>query len=257
MSLNKRVRSAALVASLHFFASFLVAACVGGVVLGVWFPGSLREITSGVELFLIVIAVDVVCGPVLTFVLYNPSKSRKKWLLDLGLILLIQLSALAYGMSQLASARPVFVAFEGDRFRVVQALDVNANRLSEAPAELQRLSYSGPKVIGVRVAKSGEADHLASLQMSIQGLHPAFRPSRWRSYESQVPAVLVQLKPLSALRAKNHDKTELLDAALKRMDLNEDQLGYLPLVRDAVTDWVVLIDRSSGVPRTYLHLDGW
>ncbi len=257
MSLSTRIRSATRIALLHFSASLLVALGVAWLVFVVWFPGPLRELTSGIELFFILMAVDVVCGPVLTLVLYSPTKSRKKWSLDLGLIVLIQLTALVYGLGQVASARPVFVAFEGDRFRIVQALDVNADRLSEAPPELQSLSYLGPKVIGVRLAKSGDPDHLPSLQMSIQGLHPAFRPSRWRNYESQLPEVLVQLKPLDELRAKNAEKVNLLNASLAELKLTSEQVGYLPLVLDMVTDWVVLVDRSDGRLLAYLHLDGW
>ncbi len=252
-----RIQAAVRAGLLHFLASLSVALCVAGLVFFVWFPGALRDLTDGGALFLILMAVDVVCGPVLTLVLYNPSKPRDKWRLDLGLIVLTQLAALLYGMGQVASARPVFVAFEGDRFRIVQALDVSPSRLNEAPPGLQNLSYTGPNFLGVRLAKTGDPDHLASLQMSIQGLHPAFRPSRWQTYESQVPEVLAQLKPVRDLRDKNPEKIEVLKASLSKLGLSDDQVGYLPLVRDAVTDWVVLVERSNGAPRAYLHLDGW
>ncbi len=254
---NIRIQSALRAAALHFLGSLLVALGAAVLVFGVWFPGTLRELTSGSALFLILMAVDVVCGPVLTLVMYNPAKSRNKWRLDLGLIVLTQFAALVYGLGQVASARPVFVAFEGDRFRIVQALDVNVDRLSEAPSGLQSLSYFGPRVIGVRLAKIGDADHLASLQMSIQGLHPAFRPSRWQYYETQAADVLAQLKPLGELRAKNPERVDALTASLTELQLSEDQVGYLPLVRDVVTDWVVLVERTNGRPRAYLHMDGW
>jgi len=257
MSLQKRFRSAALAAVLHLLASIAIVLGIAWLVFGVWYPGALRELTSGLELFLILLVVDLICGPLLTLVLFNPSKPKRKWHLDLGLILFIQFTALAYGLSQVSGSRPVFVAFEGDRFRIVQALDVNVDRLGEAPAEFQTMGFAGPKIIGVRLAKPGDPDHLASLKMSIDGLHPAFRPSRWQSYESQVPEVLLQLKPVKELRIKNPEKLDVLNAALSDLNLSEAQAGYLPLVRDVVTDWVVLVDRSNGLPRAYLHLDGW
>lgn len=257
MPLRNRVLAAAPVALIHFSISLIVALCVAPLVFAVWFPGALRELLGGSTLFLILMAVDVVCGPLLTLVLFSPSKSRNKWRLDLGLIVLIQVAALVYGLSQVASARPVFIAFEGDRFRIVQALDINIDRLDEAPVELQSLSYAGPRLIGVRLAKSGDSDHLASLQMSIQGLHPSFRPSRWQSYESQVPEVMAQLRPISDLRIKNPEKTGLLDGVLRKKGLSDEQVGYVPLVLDVVTDWVVLVERQTGRPRAYLHLDGW
>lgn len=252
-----RLRSAARAALLHLGMCILVAGAVAWLVFGIWYPAPFHELTGGRSLFLILMAVDVVCGPLLTLVLYSPSKSRFKWRVDLSLIVLIQLAALAYGIDQVASARPVFVAFEGDRFRLVQALDIDPTQLPLAPEGLGALGYSGPRPLGVRLAESGDPDYLQSVQLSMQGLHPAFRPSRWRPFVEQIPLLKRQLKPLSELRAKNPQKLEELDAALGKLGLSEDDVGYLPLVREEITDWVALVQRSTGQTRTYLHLDGW
>lgn len=40
-------------------------------------------------LFGILAAVDLVCGPLLTFVLFNPCKSRRELVLDLGLVIVL------------------------------------------------------------------------------------------------------------------------------------------------------------------------
>ncbi len=257
MAWGVRLRSAARAALLHLGLSLLVASAVAWLVFGIWYPAPFHELTGGRALFLILMAVDVVCGPLLTLVLYNPAKSSLKWRVDLSLIVLIQLAALAYGLSQVASARPVFVAFEGDRFRLVQALDIDAMQLPLAPEGQGGLGYSGPRLLGVRLAQSGDPDYLQSVQMSTQGLHPAFRPSRWRPFAEQIPQLKQQLKPLSELRTKNPQKLDELDAALRKLGLSEDDVGYLPLVREEITDWVGLVQRSTGQPLTYLHLDGW
>ena len=257
MAAGTRVRSASRAAVLHFGMSLVVAIAIAWMVFRVWYPAPFQELTGGKSLFLILIAVDVVCGPVLTLVLFNPAKSRFKWRVDLALILLIQLGALAYGLDQMARARPVFVAFEGDRFRVVQALDVDVARLHEAPEGLRALSYGGPRLIGVRLVKTGDADYLASLQLSLEGLHPSFRPSRWRLFEEQIPELRKELKPLSLLREKNPQRRAELDATLASLRLSEEHLGYLPLVREEINDWVALVQRSDGQPLVYLNLDGW
>jgi hypothetical protein len=201
--------------------------------------------------------VDVVCGPLLTLVLFDPVKSRLKWRIDLTLIVLTQFGALAYGLHQVASARPVFVAFEGDRFRVVRALDVDVSQLSEAPDGFLALSYLGPQLLGVRLARPGDADYLSSVQLSTQGLPPAFRPSRWRPFDEQIPTLLQELRPVGELRKKNPRQSAKLDIKLAELGLSDEQLGYLPLVREEITDWVALVRRSDGQPLAYLHLDGW
>jgi hypothetical protein len=257
MAWSVRIRSAVRSAALHFGLSLLVAGAVAWVVFAVWYPAPFDELTGGRYLFLILMAVDVVCGPVLTLVLFDPAKSRFKWRVDVALIVLTQLGALAYGLGQVAAARPIFVAFEGDRFRVVQAYDVDPSRLREAPEALRSMRYSGPKLLGVRLAEPGDPDYLSSVQMSMQGLPPAFRPSRWRSWDEQIPSLKKQLKPLTGLRQNNPEHATELDAALRTAGLEDSQVGYLPLVREEVTDWVGLVRHSDGQPFAYLHLDGW
>lgn len=257
MAWGTRIRSAARAALLHFALSLLMACAVAWLVFGVWYPAPLHELTGGRKLFLILMAVDVVCGPVLTLVLYDPAKARWKWRVDLALIVFTQLGALSYGLHQVAIARPVFVTFEGDRFRVVQALDLQGAHLEEAPEGLRTIGYGGPRLLGARLAKSGDADYLSSLQMSIQGLHPSFRPSRWRPFEEQVPELQRALQPIQALRAKNPQGRAELDATLAKLGLTDEQAGYVPLVREEINDWVVLVRRSDGQPQAYLHQDGW
>jgi hypothetical protein len=252
-----RIRDAAPVALVHLGLCVLVALATAAVVFQVWYPNGLHQITGGGILFMILIMVDVVCGPVLTLILYSRNKSRVKWRIDLALIALIQTTALVYGVMQVADARPVLLAFEDDRFRLVQAFDVDMSTLQEAPSELRMISWSGPRLIGVRLAQSGDSDYLTSVQMSIQGMHPAFRPSRWLPFDEKKSRVLEQLKSLKELRLKNEGRVEDLNSEILRFDYPEEQLGYLPLVKDFVTDWVVIVNRATGVPLGYLPFDGW
>lgn len=257
MAWGERVRSATRAALLHLGLSFLVAGGVAWLVFRVWYPAPFHELTGGRTIFFILMVVDVVCGPVLTLVLYDPAKSRFKWRLDLGLIVFIQLCALVYGLHQVSTARPVFVALEGDRFRLVQAFDVDPSKLHEAPEGQRSLSYAGPQLLGVRLAAPGDVDYLSSVQLSTQGLHPAFRPSRWRRFEEQSADLQKRLRPVGELRTKNPGRKAELDEALTDLGLNDEQVGYLPLVREEITDWVALVRRSDGQPLAYLHLDGW
>jgi hypothetical protein len=257
MVVSKRLKAAGRAALLHFGASLVVALCAAWLVFGVWFPSPFDEITGGRNLFLILMAVDVVCGPVLTLVLFDPHKARNKWLLDLGLILCLQIGALVYGLGQAAAARPVFIAFEGDRFRIVQAQDVDSATLSQAPPELHPRLFQGPQTLGIRLALPTDADFPSSIQLSMQGLHPAFRPGRWLAYDEQRELVVANARSFGTLRTKHADKVESIDQAIKESGLPEEQLGYLPLVRDLTTDWIAVVRLSDASIIAYLHLDGW
>jgi hypothetical protein len=47
-------------------------------------PLSLRDVAGGQYLFMVLVSVDVVCGPLLTMVLFSPLKSRRELILDLS-----------------------------------------------------------------------------------------------------------------------------------------------------------------------------
>ena len=112
MKHSSRFRSAARAAVAHLLCSVGVALLAGALVFGLWFPYPYRELAGGRELFLLIVAVDVVCGPLLTMVLYNPAKPRAELWRDLGLVVIIQLAALGYGLHVVWQSRPVYLVQE-------------------------------------------------------------------------------------------------------------------------------------------------
>ena len=178
MSISTRLQASSKVALVHFCFSLVVAISVAGFVLFVWFPGDIYRLTGGIGLFVVLMLVDLVCGPGLTIVLFDPNKLKWKWRIDIVLIALVQISALGYGVFQIAKIRPVYLAFEADRFRVVQALDIDLAQLGDAPSLLQSLPWTGPLPVGVRLLEPTDPNYLNSVQESFRGFHPAFRPSR-------------------------------------------------------------------------------
>jgi hypothetical protein len=257
MIASLRLRSAARAALLHLACSVIVALLAAWLVFGVWYPAPFDELTGGRGLFTLIVVVDVVCGPLLTLVLYNPAKSRAKWHLDLALIILVQLAALAYGLSQVALARPVFLAFEGNRYRVVQAFDIDKAALSDAPPPFQTLSYRGPQLIAAKLTASTDPNFAASLQLSLAGMHPAFRPSRWVVMDEQAELLRTELISIDTLRKKRPERSADIDRVLAATGLPIERLGYLPLVREPITDWVAFVDRQTARPVAYLQVDGW
>ncbi len=68
------------------------------VVFGLWYPQPYRFLLEITGIYLIILVVDVVCGPLLTLILASPKKSTRERTLDFSLIGCIQIIALAYGM---------------------------------------------------------------------------------------------------------------------------------------------------------------
>src|SRR5947209_6892165 len=77
------------------------------LVFAVWYPWPYRQMSGGQQLFLLVVSVDLILGPLLTLTVFNPRKPRKVLLRDLVIIVAFQLSALMYGLHTVYVARPV------------------------------------------------------------------------------------------------------------------------------------------------------
>lgn len=254
-----RFHEAVKPALFHLACSALIALLAASLVFGAWYPSPYDQLAGGRDLLRYIVLVDVICGPLLTFLVFDRQKSRRALVTDIGAIVLLQLLALGYGLHSMAQARPVFLAYEGSRYRLVSAADVDKESLPLARPEFQSLPLTGPQWIGVRVSQETDRDFPASVQLSLAGLHSAFRPQRWVPYDNQVDAVRAALLPLENLLAKHPDDRELVNAALLKHGLKPQQVGYLPLSAEKASspDWVVLVERKSGEPSGFLPLDGW
>ena len=131
-------------AGIHLVISLVIAALAAALVFYVWYPSPYGQLSGGRELFLILISVDVILGPLITLFIFNRAKPLRELRRDLAVVALIQLSALGYGMWTVFVARPVHLVFEVDRFRVVHAIDVPAELLDPTPAGIDALPITGP-----------------------------------------------------------------------------------------------------------------
>lgn len=257
MALKERFKAAARFALKHLVVSVLIAAVCATLVFAVWYPYPYSELASGRELFALVVSVDVVIGPLLSLFVFNPAKPRAELWRDLAIIFVLQLGALTYGMYSVTQARPVWLAFEGDRFRVVAVPDVQDGDISRAPDVLQTYSWTGPKPIGVRLLDKTDPEFPKSIELATQGVHASFRPERWLPYESQRAQVIHEAKPLSQLRLRYPNQSALIDKAVDGSGRAESELGYLPLASQYRTDWSVVISLIDGAPKEFLPLDAW
>jgi hypothetical protein len=256
MVFKSRLASAAKAAAIHLICSLVVAVLAGMLVFLVWYAYPYRELSGGKELFLLIMGVDVVCGPLLTFVLFNPAKPRAELVRDLGLVALIQLTALCYGMYTVAMARPVYVVYEVDRFRVISKAEIPQEQLNPDLGGFHQLPLYGPKLIGVREAKDVE-ERLKSLDLSLKGQEPSVRPDWWQSYDLSRAKVLSRAKLVQDLRKKHPEAKVLIDRAVVQSGQAEADLRWLPITSFKTADWVAFIDTQSAEILAYAAVDGF
>lgn len=262
--MNFQVKKRLLVPFRHFLLSLLVALAVAGLVFFVWFPGQIKDLAGGQKLFWTLVGVDVVCGPLLTLVLYRPEKTRLALGIDLGLIAVVQLAALGYGLHTLAQARPLAFVFEVDRFRAVSSVDIQENDIQHTPPWFRPWSFNQARTLGLRPVSSS-AERFENINDSMQGVEAGQRPKRWQDYGSSIPQVFARAQPLAALQKKYPQRQQMIDdavsAALKNTEAGEvsdgNLLVWLPLVSRHSLEWIALLDPKSARIRAYIPLDGF
>ncbi len=237
---------------IHFSISLSIAALAGLLVFLVWYPQPYREISGGRELFLILVTVDVILGPLLTLSIFDRKKSRQALAFDFTAIGLTQLAALGYGLWIVFAARPVHLVFEYDRFRVVHAIEIPQELLPKTPAGIEPLPLTGPTTLSIRHATASEKADIVMAELA--GVPAATRPDFWQPYEVARSAVLQQAKPVNELKKRFPAQSSLIDRGIDAAGRPADKLLYLPLV-GRKEFWTAFIDPETTQVLTAIPLD--
>lgn len=253
--MKERIHFAGKLAGYHMVVNLMVAVLVAGVIFGIWYPYPYRQMLGGLGLFFLVTSIDVVCGPILTAILASPTKTTRAVIVDVGLVVLIQISALAYGLHTVFIARPVAVMFEADRFVVVSAIDVNQESLARAAAPFNRLSWVGVDRVAIRPARN-TAESNMDLDFSLKGIEPSARPDRWEADNEKARAAVRQkMQPLLRLQQHYPHNAEL-ENAVQKSGLPANKLYYLPFTSVENKGWTVLLDEQANF-KGFVPLDAF
>ena len=255
MAMQQRLRAATRAAALHLVGSVAVAVLAAALVFGFWFPYPYRDLAGGRELFLLIIAVDVICGPLLTMVLYNPAKPRAELCRDLGLVVLIQLAALGYGLHVVWQARPLYLVQEVDRFKVLSMPDLDMAEVRKLPIPMQVNWVKGPITVAIRAPKDAEEQQKVLLESVQGGRDYAERPEFYLPYEGAAALKALQrAKPLAAFLDKQPSQRSAAADLAASKGLDMAQLVYLPVV--GRQDWVAVLDAQAQI-QGFLKGDGF
>ena len=250
LQFGSRLRAAVV----HLLLSLAVAALAALLVFAVWYPMPYRQISGGRDLFLLVVAVDVAIGPLITLAVFDRRKPRAELVRDMAVVAAMQLAALAYGLHTVAQARPAVVALEVDRLRVVRAIDLAAADFSAAPPALAQLSWWGPRLLATRTPDASEK--LDAIDHGLAGEDVGMRPKFWLPPEQTGPAMARAAKPFGPLLKRQPARAAEVQAANAATGRPADQVGYLPLLARQ-SDWSALVDRLSGEVLGYVPVDGF
>ena len=223
----------------HLSISLIIALLVIGLVFFVWYPSPLAQAVGVTHIFLMLLAIDVVVGPILGVLVYKEGKKSLNF--DLTVIILLQVIALFYGIYSIEQGRPVWIVFNVDRFELVRKNEIVDQNINQAKPQFQQPSWLKPQFVAMEFAKNIEQRNNDMFAEVLGGISIAQRPERYVDF--------IQAKEQIQQRAQ---KLELLQQYNNKTDVEKILAKYpqattfLPLKASAV-DMTILMDQNSNV----------
>ena len=225
----------------HLIASLIVATLVLGWIFTVWYPEPLAKATGVTNIVFLMLAIDVIIGPILGLIVYKAHKKSLKF--DLMVIVLLQLVALSYGIYSLAEGRPVWMAFNGNRFELIrnnELLDVSVDR--RVDNEYYHPSLLGPKYVAVKIAEDSLEREQNMFDEVMGDISLAQRPERYVAITEANGRIIETAEDISDL--KNYNSEQAVDSIL---DSYPNASSYLGLKANAIDMTVLLDDKGNTI----------
>ncbi|QEY59440.1 type IV pilin accessory protein [Pseudomonas sp. C27(2019)] len=235
--------------TIHLTISAVIALAVIGVVFYLWYPAPLHTVVGVTQIFLILLAVDVVLGPLLTLLVYKVGK--KSLVMDLSVIALLQLAALCYGLLTVAEGRPAWLVFAADRFDLVRVLDIDERKLDQTDLNYRQPSLLGPQWVAATNPTDSDERNDILMESVFAGVDIAQRPNLYQPLDSQKESIKKRLLELSDLPANN--TAEDIKAVLAKHPKADT---WLPL-RANNQDMVVLMHKDTAEVVAIVDLRPW
>ena len=233
----------------HFLLSFLIALLVVGLVFFIWYPSPLATAVGVTHIFLMMLAIDVIVGPILGLLVYKEGKKTLKF--DLGVIIVLQISALCYGLYSIEQGRPAWLVFYADRFELVRKNDLLLENIDQAKKQFQQVSWAKPQFVAIKTITNTQQHQDDIFTEVMGGVSLAQKPERYVDFVQAKSHLQQRAKTLRELNQYNDVKQ--VDRILSKYP---QATGFFPLKANTV-DMTVLINKEKGEVIKIVDLRPW
>lgn len=234
---------------IHLSLSFLIAILVIGVVFFIWYPSPLATAVGVTKIFLMMLAIDVIVGPILGLMVYKEGKKTLKF--DLSVIIAIQIVALCYGIYSIEQGRPAWLAYNVDRFELVRKNEIIDDHISQALPQFQNISWLKPHYVAVQFAKDKNQRNDDMFAEVLGGISLAQKPERYIDFAQAKTQIQTRAQNLEELKKYNAQK-QVEHTLAKYPEAN----AFVPLKATAV-DMTVLINKEKAEVVKIVDLRPW
>jgi hypothetical protein len=202
----------------HFGASTAALLLVLGTLYLGWYLWPGWYLSGVLKILPITVGVDLVLGPLMTFIIASPNKPRAELGRDIAVIVGVQVLALGYATFTLWSGRPLYYAYSGKELSIVQAADLDPAEINlgrQTNPDFAPYWYSRPMWV-YAPNQTGNAQHY-----SAAGSDSTETPSDMLAWEKGLPDLRQKLRKVDDW---NYFMTKQRDILKKRMA----EQGYDP-----------------------------
>lgn len=234
--------------AIHLSLSALAGLLCAIIIYKVWFIAPLDIATKITPIFLMMIGIDIIVGPLLTFLVYKKGKKTLKF--DLSIIVIIQFIALIYGVFNIYQSRPLWIAFDQDAFYLIRANEVDIESEKKAAIDYKHHIISSPQFVVVErpMIETQKGKELRFYDFI--GVNLAVKqPELYHSIDKARRTLSTHALALQNLEKYNADTSSIL-VKYPQAD------AFLPLKTNAV-DMTVLINKEKGEVVKIVDLRPW
>jgi hypothetical protein len=217
---------------LHLLSSATVLTLILGSLYFGWYRWPGWHLTDVTTVVLVMVCVDVVLGPTLTFIIANQRKSRRELTRDIGIIVMVQLCALTYGSASLWNGRPLYYAFSESVLQLVQAYDIDAKDAAIGRQQNPSLAphwYSLPRWIWAPLPQNSEESRKIVVSAITGGDDVISMPKYFKPWEDGLPTLRGKLKKVDDVAYFAKSEKKKLKERMTAAGLPDDQANTMPL----------------------------
>lgn len=225
-------------ALIHAALSLLLLGIALYLVFVLWYPAPLSEAVGVTSIYYLMLAIDLVLGPVLTFVVFK--FDRVRLIFDLVVILFVQLTFYVYGLMIVSQARPEWLVFVIDDFELVRQVDIDRRAELGFQPEFRETLWDGPRWAAAVYSEDPDTARAQKEDEMFLGISLATRPETYVPLERRAEMIRESARPMAELQAFNEA------SALSVLDAYPGAAGWLPL-KGYEKDQTVLVDDEGHV----------
>lgn len=209
------------------------------VVKNLWYPYSLLQAAGTQKLLLIIVSVNIALAIGLTFMIFR--KTKPDFVKDIAISMLVQLLFLMVSIYGVYKIKPVWIAYNVDRFELILNTDLVNTNVHNADKSFKSPSYFSPQYVGVEFSEDNEERNNNMFDEVLHGISIAQRPERYIPIE-QVSTQIKERAQDLVLLEKYNNKNDV-QFLLKKYPQAD---SFVPLQAKAV-NMTVLLNKDNQI----------